>query len=276
MAGIAIRCARALAGAAVVLSACIASAAEQSGKIEVLWLGQSAMRITTPAGKVILVDPWISKNPKSPQEYKSLEALGRIDVILVTHAHGDHLGDAVDLAKKHNVPMWGPAGMNQTLQTIGAISPELSPRMNKGGTIQPFPGVKITQTHAEHSSELVMPNAAGKAETMVGGEPVGYVIELENGFRIYHMGDTGLIGDMAFIASYYMPDLLMIPIGGHYVMSPKDAAYATNHYFKPKFAIPMHYGTNPFLKGTPKEYMDALGSTSTKVFPINPGDKLTF
>ena len=75
---------------------------------------------------------------------------------------------------------------------------------------------------------------------------------------------------------YYKPDLLMIPIGGHFVMSPKDAAYATKEHFKAKFAIPMHYGTNPYLKGMPKEYMDALGSASTKVFPINPGDKLTF
>ncbi|HWI14564.1 MAG TPA: MBL fold metallo-hydrolase, partial [Burkholderiales bacterium] len=164
----------------------------------------------------------------------------------------------------------------QTLTTIGAISAELAPRMNKSGTIQPFPGVKITQTHAEHSSEMIWPNAQGKPESMVGGEPVGYIIELENGFKIYHMGDTGLFGDMQFIAGYYKPDLLMIPIGGHYVMSPKDAAYATNHYFKPKFAIPMHYGTNPFLKGTPAQYAEALGNTSTKVFPINPGDKLTF
>lgn len=269
------RCLRWFAGA--MLAAVAASAAAQSaGKIEVLWLGQAAMRITSPSGKVILVDPWISKNPKSPEQYKSLEAVGKPDIILVTHAHGDHLGDGVTLAKKYNVPLWGPAGMNQTLQTLGLLSAELAPRMNKGGTIQPFPGVKITQTHAEHSSELLLPNAQGKPETMVGGEPVGYIIELENGFKIYHMGDTGLFGDMEFIASYYKPDLLMIPIGGHFVMSPKDAAYATSHYFKPKFAIPMHYGTNPFLKGTPKEYMDALGQSSTKVFPINPGDKLTF
>ncbi len=265
-----------LVGAAVGIAAAAPGAAQEGGKAEVLWLGQAAMRITTPAGKVILVDPWISKNPKSPEQYKSLEALGRIDVILVTHAHGDHLGDAIDLAKRHKVPMWGPAGMNQTLQSIGALSAELAPRMNKGGTIEPFAGVKITQTHAEHSSELAFPNAVGKLETMVGGEPVGYIIELENGFRIYHMGDTGLFGDMRFIAEYYKPDLLMIPIGGHFVMSPKDAAHATSQYFKAKFAIPMHYGTNPFLKGTPKEYIDALGASSTKVFPINPGDKLTF
>jgi L-ascorbate metabolism protein UlaG (beta-lactamase superfamily) len=258
------------------LAAPLALAAQSGGKIELLWLAQSATRITSVNGKVILIDPWLTKNPKTPEQYKNLDAIGKVDIILVTHAHGDHLGDAVDIAKKQNVPMWGPAGMNQALLTIGALPEALVPRMNKSGTINPFPGVKITQTHAEHSSELVWPNAQGKPETLVGGQPVGYIIELENGFKIYHMGDTGLFSDMKFIADYYKPDLVMIPIGGHYVMSPKDAAFATKQWLKPKYAIPMHYGTNPFLKGTPKEYMDALGKTKTKVFPINPGDKLTF
>ena len=264
-----------IAGVSLLLTAGI-SFAQSSGKTEVLWLGQSATRITTPGGKVILIDPWLTTNPKTPAQYKNLDALGKIDLILVTHAHGDHLGDAPDLAKKHKVQMWGPAGMNQSLVTLGVLPVDLAPRMNKSGTITPFPGIKITQTHAEHSSELELPNAQGKPETHVGGEPVGYIIELENGFKIYHMGDTGLFGDMKLIGEYYKPDLVLIPIGGHFVMSPKDAAYATNQWLKPKFAIPIHYATIPQLKGTTKEYIEALGSTATKVFPINPGDKLTF
>jgi L-ascorbate metabolism protein UlaG (beta-lactamase superfamily) len=132
-------------------------------------------------------------------------------------------------------------------------------------------------TRAEHSSELVWKNpATGKDETHPGGEPAGFIVELENGFKIYHMGDTGIFADMKWIGEYYKPDLILIPIGGHFVMSPKDAAYATRELIKPKFAIPIHYGTFPPLKGTPEEYMQALGTTSTKVFPINPGDKLTF
>jgi len=194
----------------------------------------------------------------------------------VTHAHGDHLGDAPDLARKHKAPLWGPAGMNQSLQTLGILPAELAPRMNKGGTITPFPGIRITQTHAEHSSELLLPGTGGKMETFVGGEPVGYVIELENGFKIYHMGDTGIFGDMQFIARHYKPDLIMIPIGGHFVMSPTDAALATNELLKPKFAVPMHYGTNPFLKGTPEEYVKALGQSSTQVIMMKPGDVVTF
>jgi L-ascorbate metabolism protein UlaG (beta-lactamase superfamily) len=173
--------------------------------------------------------------------------------------------------------MWSPAGLNQSLQTLGVMTPELSPRMGKGGTIKPFPNVKITAVHAEHSSELLWRNpATGKDETHVGGEPVGYIIELENGFKIYHMGDTGIFSDMKWIAEYYKPDLVMIPIGGHFVMSPEDAAYATREIFKPKHAIPMHYGTNPFLVGTPEEYIKALGSTSTNVHNMKPGDKLEF
>jgi L-ascorbate metabolism protein UlaG (beta-lactamase superfamily) len=117
--------------------------------------------------------------------------------------------------------------------------------------------------------------ATGKPETHVGGEPAGFVVELENGFKLYHMGDTGVFADMKWIGEYYKPDLILIPIGGHFVMSPRDAAVATE-MIKPKFAIPIHYGTFPVLKGTPQEYQQALGTAAVKVFPINPGDKLTF
>jgi L-ascorbate metabolism protein UlaG (beta-lactamase superfamily) len=254
-----------------------AASVAQSGKIEVLWLGQSATRITSVAGKVIVIDPWLTQNPKTPASYKKLDALGKVDVILVTHAHGDHLGDGPELAKKHHAPLWGPAGLDQSLVTLGVLPVELAPRMNKGGVITPLgPDIKITMTRAEHSSELVWKNpATGKDETHVGGEPGGFVIEFENGFKVYHMGDTGLFGDMRWIGEYYKPDLLLIPIGGHFVMSPKDAAVATE-MIKPKFAIPIHYGTNPMLKGTPPEYVQALGSNAVKVFAVNPGDKLTF
>ena len=250
----------------------------KDGKVEVWWLGQSAMRITTVTGKVIMIDPFITGNPKTPPQYKDLDTLGKIDLILVTHGHGDHLGDAPALAKKHNVAMWGPAGLNQSLITLGVLPPALSQRFGKGGTITPLgPNIKITATHAEHSSEIIWKNpATGKDESHIGGEPVGFIIELENGFKIYHMGDTGIFGDLKLIGDYYKPDLVMIPIGGHFVLSPTDAAFVTNNYLKPKSAIPMHYGTIPQLKGTPQEYIDALGASSTKVFAINPGDKLNF
>jgi L-ascorbate metabolism protein UlaG (beta-lactamase superfamily) len=255
------------------------SASAQSGKTEVLWLGQASVRITTPGGKVIVVDPWLRTNPKTPASFKNLEALGKVDLVLVTHGHFDHVADAPDLAKMHKVPMYGPAGLNQTLSTLGVLPAELSPRFGKGGTIMPFGpnGVKITATHAEHSSEYAWKNpATTKEEVQVGGEPVGFIIEMENGFKIYHMGDTGLFGDMKFIGEYYKPDLLLIPIGGHFVMSPVDAAYAVKNYLKPKYALPIHYGTIPQLKGTTAEFSAALGNESNKMLAVNPGEKVDF
>ncbi|RPJ47028.1 MAG: metal-dependent hydrolase [Betaproteobacteria bacterium] len=248
-----------------------------SGKTEVLWLGQSAFRITTPGGKVIVTDPWLLKNPVTPAQYKNLEALGKVDLILVSHGHGDHIGDAPALAKLNNIPMWSPGDLNMTLTTLGVLPPRMLPRFNKGGAITPVSGIKVTATHAEHSSVFVWNNpATSRDETHPGGEPVGFIIELENGFRIYHMGDTGVFGDMKWIGEYYKPDLLLIPIGGHFTMDPRDAAYATRELVKPKFAIPMHYGANPLGKGTPKEYMGALGDAGVKVFPLKPGDKIEF
>jgi L-ascorbate metabolism protein UlaG (beta-lactamase superfamily) len=255
------------------------SAHAQSGKTEVLWLGQASVRITTPGGKVIVVDPWLRTNPKTPANFKNLEALGKVDLVLVTHAHFDHVADAPDLARMHKVPMYGPAGMNQTIATLGVLPPELAPRFGKGGTIEPFGpgGVKITATHAEHSSEFAWKNpATTKDEVHVGGEPVGFIIEMENGFKVYHMGDTGLFGDMKFIGEYYKPDLLLIPIGGHFVMSPADAAYAVKNYLKPRYALPIHYGTIPQLKGTTAEFSAALGNEANKMLKVQPGEKVDF
>jgi L-ascorbate metabolism protein UlaG (beta-lactamase superfamily) len=250
----------------------------QTNKAEVLWLGQSATRITTPSGKVIVIDPFLVNNPKTPPQYKNLDALGHVDVILVTHGHGDHVGDVKELAKRTGAKVYGPAGLVATMVDLGWLPPEQGVRFGKGGKVNPVgPQITITQTRAEHSSEVTVTDpATKKTTTYPGGEPAGFIIELENGFKIYHMGDTGLFGDMKLIAEYYKPDLVMMPIGGHFVMDPRDAAYATREMLKPKFVIPFHYATFPVLKGTPAEYQAALGQTTTQVFPISPGDKLTF
>jgi L-ascorbate metabolism protein UlaG (beta-lactamase superfamily) len=247
------------------------------GRTEVLWLGQAAFRITTPGGKVIVIDPWLKQNPLTPPEYKNLEALGKVDVLLVTHGHLDHFADAPALAQMHQVPMYGPGDMNQTVGVLGILPSNLAPRFNKSGTVSPAPGIRVTAVHAEHSSVIVWKNpASGKDEVHPGGEPVGYIIELENGFRIYHMGDTGLFLDMKFIADYYKPDLVLMPIGGHFTMDPTDAAFATREWLKPKFVIPMHYGANPLGKGTPDQFMRSLGSTRTQVLSLRPGDRASF
>jgi L-ascorbate metabolism protein UlaG (beta-lactamase superfamily) len=247
-------------------------------KTEVHWLGQAATKITTPSGKVIVIDPFLTNNPKTPPAFKKLDALGKVDVILVTHGHGDHTGDVKALAELTGATVLGPAGLIATMIELGWVSAEKGVRFGKGGRVQPMgPQITITQVRAEHSSEVTVTDpATKKSTTYPGGEPCGFIIEVENGFKLYHMGDTGLFGDMRLIADYYKPDLLLIPIGGHFVMDPRDAAHATREFLKPKFAIPIHYATFPVLKGTPQEYQQHLGQTSTQVFPISPGDKLTF
>ena len=267
------------------VAACFAMPAAQaqpasSGKVVVQWLGQAAFKFTSPTGKVIVIDPWLTTNPKTPEAFKKLEALGKVDLILVSHGHLDHFLDAPALAKLNNAPVWAPAGLSQSMQTLGILPAALANRMNKGGSILPFGpgGVRVTMTHAEHSSELVWRNpATDKDETHVGGEPCGFVIEFENGFRIWHLGDTGVYGDMRLIGEMVKPDLLLIPIGGgQFVMNPADAAMATRDLIKPKAAIPMHYGTNAALVGTPEEYIMALGTTAIRVLPLKPGDVVEF
>ncbi len=250
----------------------------KTANVKVQWLGQSAFRITSVSGKVILIDPWLTQNPKTPERFKDLKALGKVDLILVTHGHGDHVGDGPELAKLHNAPLYGPAGLNDTLMALGMLPKELSPRFNKGGVITPLgPEIRITMTRAEHSSEFRWQNPqTGKTEVHVGGEPAGFVIEFENGFKLYHMGDTGLFGDLDLIGKYYRPDLVLMPIGGHFVLSPADAAYATRQYLKPRYVIPMHYGTNANLRGTPEEYLRALGRTTTRVKVLQPGEEFIF
>jgi L-ascorbate metabolism protein UlaG (beta-lactamase superfamily) len=267
-----------LGAGALTFSLAAEAAWAQTNKIEVQWLGQSTTKITTLTGKVIVIDPFMVNNPKTPVGWKNLDALGKVDVILVTHGHGDHTGDVAELAKRTGATVLGPAGLMATIVDLGWVPTEKVVRFGKGGKVQPAgPQVTITQTHAEHSSEVTVTDpATKKSTTYPGGEPAGFIVEMENGFKLYHMGDTGLFGDMRLIGEYYKPDLIMIPIGGHFVMDPKDAAYATNQMLKPKYSIPFHYGTFPVLKGTPQEYQAALGQTTTQVFPISPGDKLQF
>jgi L-ascorbate metabolism protein UlaG (beta-lactamase superfamily) len=256
-----------------------AQARPQAGKTEVLWLGQAATRITTPSGKVIMIDPWLRTNPKTPANFKSLDSLGKVDLILVTHAHADHIGDAPDLAKMHNVPLFNGGGIGQTLVALGVLSPALAQRFGKGGTITPFgpDGVKITAVHAEHASEYVWRNpATGKGEAHYGGEPVGYILEMENGFKLWHMGDTGVFGDMKLIAQMYRPDLVILPIGGYSTMGPGDAAFVTREWIKPKFALPIHYGTLPTLRGTPAEFKAGLGDSPVHMLAVDPGQKVDF
>jgi L-ascorbate metabolism protein UlaG (beta-lactamase superfamily) len=269
-------------GAALALAACSsvappALATAPEAKTELVWLGQAAFKITSPGGKVIVTDPWLRLNPLTPPEYKQLETFGKIDALLVSHGHLDHIADAPALAQMYNVPVRGPGDLLNTVMTLGVLPANLLPRMNKGGTVEAAPGIMVTAVHAEHSSVFVWRNpATGKDETHPGGEPIGWIIELENGFRVYHAGDTAVFGDMKYIGERYQPDLALVPIGGNFTMDPADAAWAVKELLKPKAVIPMHYGTNPLAKGTAKQFVDAMGASPIRVIVAVPGQALSF
>lgn len=247
-------------------------------KVEVLWLGHATVKLTTIEDKVIVIDPFLKNNPKTPAKYKDLKTLGKVDVILITHGHGDHIADVVEIAKLTGAKVVANAELVRQMAAAGALSKNQIIAMNKSGTIKPVGDkVKINMVRAEHSSSLNMKQITGGKEKetyAAAGEPVGYIIEFENGKKLYHSGDTGVFGDMALIGKIYKPDVAMICIGGHFTMDGEQAAYAMKELMKPGIIIPIHYGTFPMLKGNPAQLKKALGKTSIKVVELKPGGKL--
>jgi len=265
-------------GLALLVMLAAPQAAMAQGKVEVLWLGQSAVRITSPGGKVIMIDPFLKKNPKTPAKWKDLKALGKVDVILVTHGHFDHTADAGALAKLTGAKIAGSAELVRNMAAYGMVSPKQVIAMNKGGTITPVgPGIKLTLVSADHSSSLAVTNPmTKKQEYIFGGPATGWVVQLENGFTIYHSGDTNVFTDMGLIGKLYPLDLAMVAIGGHFTMDPRGAAYAVRQFLAPKMALPIHYATFPPLKGTPAQFKAALGNAKVKVLDLQPGGTLKF
>ena len=245
--------------------------------VTVQWYGHATFRLVSPEGKVIVIDPFLKGNPVTPEAHKDLKAMGRVDLILITHAHGDHVADLPELARITGARVALNADLGRAYQLLGTIPQEQLIRFNKSGPITPLgEGITVTMTHAEHSSELVHTDASGNQSLYPGGEPAGYVIRFENGYTVYHAGDTGVFGDMAFIGRYYRPDLALLPIGGHFTMDPSHAAYAVRELLRPKVVVPIHYGTFPPLKGTPEQLREALGDTDVELVVMKPGESRTF
>lgn len=233
----------------------------------ITWYGHSCIEIRTPGGKTVLIDPWF-RNPRSPLPPDRVD---RCDVLIVTHGHDDHFGDALSIASRTR-PVW-PAIHELSLylgrnyagkdEVIG---------MNKGGTVDAR-GIKVTMVHADHSSGDIR----GDAETPIYlGEPVGVILELENGFRILHAGDTDVFGDMRLIGELHRPELAMLPIGGHFTMGPREAALAAE-LLGVRHVQPLHYGTFPKLAGTPDQLraeLDARG-WQAEVHAPEPGGTIS-
>src|SRR6266550_1152737 len=200
--------------------------------LKLTWLGHATFRIETPAGKTVIIDPWVMNNPMCPDSEKNVKKV-----------------DIPELAR------WlGKKGAKQIAE------------MNKGGT-QTVGDIKVTMVHADHSCGI-----QDGDQMIYGGEACGYVMEFENGIKIYHAGDTNVFGDMAIIRDLYAPEIAMLPIGDHYTMSPREAAYACN-LLKPNTVIPMHFGTFPVLKGRPSELSKLVHGV--KVVELKPGETVS-
>ncbi len=196
-----------------------------------------------------------------------MKKVEKLDIMAVTHAHFDHIGDAVSIGRRLQPKV---VGIYETCAWLNSMGVENIMPMNKGGT-QPVDGIKFSMVHADHSCGIRDEDGS----IIYGGEAVGYVIEIENGFRMYHAGDTAVFSDMKLIAEIYRPELAMIPIGDLFVMSPVEASYACR-YLNAKYVIPMHYGTFPALTGTPAALRGLTKDiTGMEIIALNPGESLS-
>ena len=226
----------------------------------ITWLGHATVLVQTPKGTSILIDPFIENNPKYPKSFKLPE---KIQYVLLSHGHGDHMSDAVPVAKKHNSNVVAIYELAAFVKQQGA--PEIT-GMNIGGTVQ-LDDVAVTMVEAKHSA-----GADGKNGTQYAGVATGFVLTISGGPVLYHSGDTTVFGDMKLIKELYHPELVMLPIGGFYTMGPREAALAAQ-FLEAKAVLPIHFGTFPVLTGTPDE-LDGFLKGSIEVIRTSPGETI--
>jgi L-ascorbate metabolism protein UlaG (beta-lactamase superfamily) len=226
------------------------------------WLGHSAFRITTPTGKVILIDPWVQTNPMCPEPLKKFD---RLDTLLITHGHFDHIADAVDMGKQFKPQIVAIYETGVWLESKGVTNVSA---MNKGGT-QTVGEIEVTMVNAIHSCGI-----KNGDQIIYGGEACGYIIRLPGGLTVYHAGDTAVFGDMKIIGQLYKPDIALLPIGDFYTMGPREAALAIR-LLGTLHVVPMHFGTFPALIGRPDRLReltdDILG---LEIHALKPGESV--
>lgn len=224
--------------------------------IAITWLGHGTFSLRLESGEVYVLDPWTDGNPSYPKEH----SFDRVDAILISHGHFDHIHDAVPLAKKFSPEVVAIYETGQWLESKGV---EKVRAMNKGGTQQIGP-LRVTMTHAVHSCGIL-----DDGKIIYGGEAAGYVLHFPDGRRLYFAGDTNVFSDMALIQELYRPQLAMLPIGDLFTMSPREAAVACR-LLQVERVIPMHFGTFPPLTGRPEQLAELL--SSTEVWAMKPGE----
>ena len=226
------------------------------------WLGHSTFRITTPSGSVIVVDPWVQSNPACPEALKKFD---RLDIMLITHGHFDHIADAVELGKRFKPQV---VGIYETCVWLESKGVTPTSGMNKGGT-QKAGEIEVTMVHALHSCGI-----QDGDKIVYGGEACGYIIRLLGGFTVYHAGDTAVFGDMKLIGELYAPELALLPLGDHFTMGPREAAVAIR-LLGVKHVVPMHFGTFPILAGTPDSLRaQTKDIAGLEIHALKPGETL--
>lgn len=228
--------------------------------LELTWLGHASYRFDTPAGKRVYVDPFLHGNPTCPEGELEPE---RVDLIALTHGHGDHVGDTVAIAKKHGCPVVALLELRGWLTGQG-VDEDPTQAPNKGGTVE-HAGVRITLTDANHSS--------GGDDNVYLGEPAGLVFRIPDAPTLYFAGDTNVFASMSLIGRLYEPDVVVLPIGDHFTMGPEEAAVALELLGAPR-CIPCHYGTFPILTGTP-ERLRELAPAGVEVLELQPGETIS-
>ena len=247
-------------------------------KTRITWHGHAAFEIVTPDGKVLLIDPWL-KNPMNPaakDDRNPVQSIGKVDYILITHGHSDHVGDAVEIAKLYHSRLVATYELGtQMVQLLGYPKDQagIDTLMNPGGEISTPDGeVTIAMTPAIHSSGM---SYGDKGDIAYGGNPTGLILKIRNGPTIYHTGDTAFFSDMKLIGDHYAPDVAMINIGGHFGMQP-DMAIQAALAVRAKIVIPHHYKTFPILTQDPAPFAAGIKKKGLQPVVMNPGETLVF